>query len=72
MYKPKCILLKLLNTPPLVRVRIVGVPCNGNPMYYVVKRSDNILGWETVGMFDDLERAFDCLNGFFGKLELYK
>ena len=72
MYKPKCILLKLLNTPDLVSVRIVGVRCRGNPMYFVVKRSDNIVGWETVEKFDDPEKAFECLAGFFGKLELYK
>ena len=72
MYKPKCILLKLLNTPDLVKVRIICSRCRGMPKYCVVQRTDNVLGWEMVEKFDDLEKAFECLGRFYDKRILYK
>jgi hypothetical protein len=72
MYKSKCIVLKLLNTPPLVKVRIVGMRCEDVATYCVVRRSDNVLGWEMVGMYADREKAVERVSRFFDKLILYK
>ena len=72
MKKPKCILLKLLNTPPLVKVRIIGDPRKKGVNHYVVKRSSNALGWEVIETFDEYEEALEYISGFFGKQILYK
>ena len=72
MRKPKCILLKLLNAPANVRVRIVVMKCEEIPTFCVVKRAGNILGWEMIGMYADREKAVERVSRFFDKLILYK
>ena len=65
MNKPKCILLKLLDTPVAVRVRIVGDKRKLGIKHYVFKRSDNIVGWKIVGTFDSYDEALEELEGSF-------
>ena len=72
MRKPKCILLKLIHTPPDVRIRIVDCKCEECPSFCIVKRADTLLGWEVVRNYADKEEAVDYLLSLFAKVILYK
>ena len=68
MARPKCILIKLLETPDRVKVRVVGDPRRKGIRHCVVARDRNALGWKIVYSCNEYEQALSVLEKVFETL----
>ena len=62
MARPKCILIKLLETPEKVRVRVIGDPRRKGVRHCVVIRDSSGVGWKKVYSSDEYELALAFLE----------
>ena len=46
--------------------------CEEIPTYCVVKKTDNILGWEVIGNYAEKDDAIEYIATFFNKSILYQ
>ena len=62
MAKPKSILLKLLETPETVKVRVIGDPRKKGVKHCVVVRDSSAFGWKVVFTCNEYELALAFLE----------